>query len=81
MSDVKIYTTPTCPYCIKAKEYFTRKGIKYVEYNVAQDREALQEMTKLSGGRSVPVITVDDEVLIGFNQDKLDKLLAGGGQD
>ena len=81
MSDVKIYTTPTCPYCIKAKEYFTRKGIKYVEYNVAQDKEALQEMTKLSGGRSVPVITVDDEVLIGFNQDKLDKLLAGGGQD
>ncbi|MEE9488315.1 MAG: Uxx-star family glutaredoxin-like (seleno)protein [Candidatus Brocadiales bacterium] len=81
MSDVKIYTTPTCPYCIKAKEYFTRKGIKYVEYNVAQDKDALQEMTKLSGGRSVPVITVDDEVLIGFNQDKLDKLLAGGGQD
>ncbi len=81
MSDVKIYTTPTCPYCVKAKEYFTRKGIKYAEYNVAQDREALQEMTKLSGGRSVPVITVDDEVLIGFNQDKLDKLLAGGGQD
>ncbi len=81
MSDVKIYTTPTCPYCVKAKEYFTRKGIKYVEYNVAQDREALQEMTKLSGGRSVPVITVDDEVMIGFNQDKLDKLLAGGGQD
>jgi glutaredoxin-like YruB-family protein len=77
MSDVKIYTTPTCPYCVKAKEYFTRKGIKYVEYNVAQDREALQEMTKLSGGRSVPVITVDDEVMIGFDQDKLDRLLGG----
>ena len=74
MSDVKIYTTP---YCVKAKEYFTRKGIKYVEYNVAQDREALQEMTKLSGGRSVPVITVDDEVMIGFDQDKLDRLLGG----
>ncbi|MHC4196436.1 MAG: glutaredoxin family protein [Planctomycetota bacterium] len=81
MSDVKIYTTPTCPYCVKAKEYFTGKGIKYAEYDVAQDKEALQEMTKLSGGRSVPVITVDDEVMIGFNQDKLDKLLAGGGQD
>lgn len=77
MADVKIYTTPTCPYCVKAKEYFTKKGVEYAEYNVAQDREALQEMTKLSGGRSVPVIAVDDEVMIGFDQDKLDRLLGG----
>ncbi len=69
------------PLLCEGQGVFYRERDKYVEYNVAQDREALQEMTKLSGGRSVPVITVDDEVMIGFNQDKLDKLLAGGGQD
>ncbi|MEE9584555.1 MAG: glutaredoxin family protein [Candidatus Brocadiales bacterium] len=75
MAEVRIYTTPTCPYCLKVKEYFGKKGIKYTEYNVAQDRQALQEMTELSGGRSVPVIAVDDEVMIGFNQERLDKIL------
>ncbi|HCN19002.1 MAG: NrdH-redoxin [Planctomycetes bacterium RIFCSPHIGHO2_02_FULL_50_42] len=78
MVDVKIYTTPTCPYCIKAKDYFTKKGVKYTEYNVAQDRKALQEMIKLSGGRSVPVITAGDEVMIGFNQARFDEILEEG---
>lgn len=75
MVDIKIYTTPTCPYCMKAKDYFTKKGIKYTEYNVAQDREALREMIKISGGRSVPVIAAGDEVMIGFDQAKLEKIL------
>ncbi len=75
MVDVKIYTTPTCPYCLKAKEYFKKKGVKYTEYNVAQDKEALKEMIRISGGRSVPVIAAGDEVMIGFDQGKIDKLL------
>lgn len=80
MAEVKIYTTPTCPYCVKAKEYFKKKGIEYTEYNVAQDKEALEEMTKLSGGRSVPVIAVNGEVMIGFNQERLDELLGEGNK-
>lgn len=75
MVAVKIYTTPTCPYCTKAKEYFKRRGVDYTEYNVVQDKEALQEMIKLSGGRSVPVIAAGDEVMIGFDQERLDKIL------
>lgn len=81
MVEVKIYTTPTCPYCLKAKEYFTKKGIKYTEYNVAQDKDALREMTELSGGRSVPVIAVNGEVMLGFNQERLDKLLGEEKKD
>ncbi|MBI5125042.1 MAG: NrdH-redoxin, partial [Planctomycetes bacterium] len=38
MVDIKIYTTPTCPYCLKAKDYFKKKGVQYKEYNVAQDK-------------------------------------------
>jgi len=50
MTDRKlvIYSTPTCPYCKRAKEYLSRKGISYSEYNVAADREAAREMLKKS---------------------------------
>lgn len=73
---VVIYSTPTCPYCKMAKEYMKKKGIPYVEHNVAEDKEALKEMIKKSGQMGVPVILVDDEVITGFNQVELDRLLA-----
>jgi glutaredoxin 3 len=73
---VVIYSTPTCPYCKRAKDYLTRKGIPYREYNVAADRDAAKEMVKKSGQMGVPVILIGDEVLIGFNQTQLDRLLA-----
>ncbi len=60
-----------------AKEYLSRKGIAFVEHDVAKDKEKAQEMIKKSGQLGVPVILVDDKVLIGFNQIELDKLLAG----
>lgn len=73
---IVIYSTPTCPYCKRAKDYLTRKGIAYIEHNVAADRAAAKEMVKKSGQLGVPVILIDDEVFIGFNQTQLDKLLA-----
>ena len=73
---VVIYSTPTCPYCKRAKDYLARKGISYIEHNVAIDRAAAKEMVKKTGQLGVPVILVDDEILIGFNQTQLDKLLA-----
>jgi glutaredoxin-like YruB-family protein len=78
MADKKvvIYSTPTCPYCKRAKEYLSRKGISYTDINVAQDKEKAKEMTQKSGQMSVPVIIIDDEIVVGFNQALLDKLLA-----
>jgi len=78
MADKKvvIYSTPTCPYCKRAKDYFTQKGIAYTDYNVAEDREKAKEMIQKSKQMGVPVIIVDDEVLVGFNQAKLDSLLS-----
>ena len=72
---VVIYSTPTCPYCKRAKEYLSRKGIPYIERNVAMDRDAAKEMIKKSGQMGVPVILIKDEVIIGFSQTQLDKLL------
>ena len=78
MADKKvvIYSTPTCPYCKRAKEYFSRKGVSYTDIDVAQDREKAKEMTQKSGQMSVPVIIIDGEIVVGFDQAQLDKLLA-----
>ena len=78
MTDKKvfIFSTPTCPYCKRAKEYLSRKGILYSEHNVAADRNAAQEMVKKSGQLGVPVIAVDDKIIVGFSQVQLDRLLS-----
>ena len=60
---------------MRAKEYLSQKGIKYTDYDVAQDREKAKEMIQKSGQMGVPVILVDSEVVIGFNKAKLDELL------
>ena len=72
---VSIYTTPTCMYCKAAKEFFKENNISYEEYDVASDAEKREEMIQKSGQMSVPVIFVGDEMVIGFNKDKLSKLL------
>ena len=78
MTDKKvvIYSTPTWPWCKRAKEYLSQKGIPYTEHNVAEDKDAAKEMIRKSGQMSVPVISIDDEVVVGFNQSKLDGLLS-----
>ena len=73
---VTIYSTPTCPYCKRAKEYFSQKEIPYTDINVAQDRDAAKEMIQKSGQMGVPVITIDNEIIVGFNQTLVDKLLS-----
>ena len=70
-----IYSTPTCPICRMAKDYFKKKGITCQDINVAADKEAAHEMIHLSGQMGVPVIMVDNNVIIGFNQVELDRLL------
>ena len=73
---VVIYSTPTWPHCKRAKEYLSRKNIPYDDIDVAQDREAGKEMIKKSGQMGVPVIIIDGQVVVGFNQSQLDGLLA-----
>jgi glutaredoxin-like YruB-family protein len=75
MPTVKVYSTPTCPYCIRAKSYLQQKGIPFENYDVSTDEEKLNEMVKVSGQMGVPVIVVDNEVIVGFDQGKLEQLL------
>jgi glutaredoxin 3 len=73
--NVVVYTTPTCSYCTQAKSFLVRQGIPFVEKNVAADHRAASEMVRISGQRGVPVITVEGEVVVGFNQPRLMQLL------
>ncbi|MCK9573394.1 MAG: NrdH-redoxin, partial [Candidatus Omnitrophica bacterium] len=52
--DIKIYSTPTCPYCKLAKQYFSSKGLSYEDFDVSADKKAMEEMVKLSGQMGVP---------------------------
>jgi glutaredoxin-like YruB-family protein len=72
---VVVYTTPTCPFCYQAKEFLSRQKVPFVEKNVAADRQAEMEMVRVSGQQGVPVITVDGQVVIGFDQPRLMQLL------
>ena len=72
--EVTIYTTPTCPWCHKAKAWLRDKKIRYREVDVTSDRSGLDEMVRISGQTGVPVIVVGAEVIVGFNQNRLNEI-------
>ncbi len=59
-----------------AKEFLSQKGYKFTEYDVTKDREALDEMVRISGARSVPVIAACNEVMVGFDRNRLEQMLS-----
>ncbi len=75
MKNVIVYSTPTCPWCTKAKSYLKSNNIEFVEKDVAQDQEAAVEMVEKSGQRGVPVLDIDGDIIIGFDKENIDKSL------
>jgi len=73
--NVKVYGTATCPYCKRAKAWLEKRGIDFENIDIAQNRSKIKEMIKVSGQTGVPVIVIGDEVVIGFNQPRLEELL------
>lgn len=75
MKKVVIYSTPTCHYCNLAKDFFHDYNISYEAFNVQSDLEKRKEMVERSGQMGVPVIFVDDTMVMGFDEKKLRELL------
>ncbi len=76
MKKIIIYSTKTCPYCVLAKDYLTEKGFAYEIKDVSEDEAAKQEFLQKSGGRlSVPLIDIDNTIIIGFDKSKVDAAL------
>lgn len=76
MTPVTIYTTHSCPYCKMAKSFFQEHNIQYVEKDVTTDQQAQQEMIEKSGQLAVPVIEINGQIVVGFNQPKIKELLS-----
>ena len=72
---IKIYTTPTCPYCTMAKQYLDSKNVKYEHIDVSADRNAATEMIQKSGQRGVPVLDINGSIVVGFDKDKIDSMI------
>lgn len=74
---VIIYSTPSCTYCKMAKEYFQKNNITYTEFDVASDPDKRKEMVEKSGQLGVPVIDIDNQIVVGFDEDTIASLLKG----
>ena len=72
---ITIYSTPSCVYCNSLKKYLSEKGIKYEEVDVSQNQKGLEKMVNISGQMGVPVIEIDDNIVVGFDKQKIDELL------
>jgi glutaredoxin-like YruB-family protein len=70
-----VYSTSTCPYCDKAKEFLKKSKVKFKEIDVNENRQAAMEMIQKSGQTGVPVIDIDGVIVKGFDENKLKKLL------
>ncbi len=75
MPEIKIYSTPTCAYCITLKKYLEEKGIDFKEIDVSEDKEAADRMIEKTGQMGVPVMEIDGEMIVGFDREKINELL------
>ena len=75
MAQVTIYSTPSCVYCKMAKEFFTKNNVAYEEHDVASDQKAREDMVNKTHQLGVPVIQIDDNIVIGFDQKTIEDLL------
>ena len=73
---VTVYSTPTCPYCVRTKSFLKEKGVAFEDVDVSQDRVRAMEMVNKSGQMGVPVIDIGGEIIVGFQPQAFTKLLA-----
>ena len=72
---VTVYSTATCPYCIRLKAFLEEKKVPFTNVDVGSDRAGLEEMMKKSGQMGVPVTDVDGAVIVGFDRDAIARAL------
>lgn len=72
---VTVYSSPTCGFCHMAMEYFDDKGVKYTERDITTDEDALRFIVDKVGQAVTPIITIGDEIIVGFDRQKIDAAL------
>lgn len=75
MPKIKIYTTPSCPYCVALKQFLKERNFEFEEIDVSQDEKAAEEMIQKSGQMGVPVVEIDSQIIVGFDRELIEKAL------
>jgi len=73
--NIRIFSTPSCPYCVTLKSFLEEKGFQYEDINVAEDDKAREEMIQKSDQMGVPVVDIDGQIIIGFDKEKISQIL------
>ncbi len=76
--EIKLYMTPTCPWCKKLKEWLKKKKVGYQEIDVVENDREREEMIEKSGQMAVPVIDIDGTIIVGFDEKKLEEKIGKG---
>lgn len=72
---VTVYSTPTCPFCVRAKQFLKDNNIEFENVDVSTSQDKAQEMVKKSGQMGVPVLDIDGEIIVGFDRERIEKVL------
>ncbi|MGD0336785.1 MAG: glutaredoxin domain-containing protein [Candidatus Omnitrophota bacterium] len=73
--NVKVYSTPTCPWCIRTKQFLKDSNIIFEDVDVASNQEAAEEMIQKTGQMGVPVLDIEGEIIIGFDKERIKEVL------
>jgi len=73
--NVVVYSTPTCPWCHRVKQFFQEHNIFFQDFDVSQNQQKAEEMVQKSGQMGVPVVDIDGEIIIGFDKDRIEEAL------
>lgn len=72
---VKVYSTPTCPWCIKTKQFLKENNIAFEDIDVSSNQAAAEEMVQKSGQMAVPVLDIDGEIIVGLDKERIKSAL------
>ena len=75
VKSVKVYSTSTCPWCIRVKQFLKENNIEFQNLDVSGDQLAADEMMAKTGQMGVPVVDIDGEIVVGFDKDRIKQLL------
>ncbi len=72
---IVVFSTPTCSWCRKVKDYLKKNGLIYKDIDVSRDLAAQRDMIRKSGQQGVPQLWINNNPVVGFDRDKIDRLL------
>lgn len=76
MSKVTVYSTPTCHFCHAAKDFFVKNNVEFEDFDVSVNEEKRNEMIEKTGQLNVPVIDIEGQVIVGFDEAKIKEILS-----